>query len=440
MLFLDDLKISNKRIFLFGIFSPYSEYLIENFVSNEINVDIWDSNKNWIIKNKDKDDYKDKYLFFVDPLDVNFNVEDYEYFIISEPIVKNSEYYNFFNRKDLQKKVCSDFDIMLKLHPGIEFAGIVGNYGKNVFRSVLEHIKSETKLKLIDDNDEKFKQNVPVLFSYEKIKYIKNVSMHTIFLYDYDKEYFTSKDNLRLINGTILNKEEIKLIINIDNAYLKNIYEKLQKNKNFIGSLIPISVSKILNNGVSFVNGTIYDYYNANLNYDLIENNVINNSFIKLVMLIVYIYNKEYRVLDDKYIIQCLSTYLGEKNFFEKLKDMDNIQIISNIGVDSEELLRLAFDTYDNIYLLCLVNDDINKEKSKFFDSNSKIIFYVDKYNLLENKPDNIFIDEKDAFERLYSLCLLENKEDKITILISTLSINNNISFDRELESIKSIL
>ena len=440
MLFLDDLKITNKKIFIFGIFSSYSKYLITNFVHNEINIDIWDLNKNWIIKNKDKEEYKNKYLAFVDPLDINFNIEDYEYFVISSPLKNNDKYFNFFNKKDLQDKVCSDFDILLKIHPNLEFTGILGNYGKNIFESVLNHIKNESKLELINNNTEEFKRNIPIIFSYEKIKYIKNSNFNTIIVYDDNKEYFLNKDNLRLINNTILNKEAIKLIINIDNINLKNMYEKLQKNKNFIGTLIPISVSKILNNGISFVNGTIYDYYNANLNYDLIENDIINNSFIKLVMLISYIYNKEYKILEDKNIIQCLSTYSGEQNIFEKIKDINNIQIINNIGIDSEELLKLAFKTYDNIYLFCFVNSNIDKEKIRFFENNSKIIFYIDKYNLLEDKIDNIFIDEKKAFEKLYSLCLLENKEDKITILISASSINININFDKELENIKDII
>lgn len=443
MIFLEDLKITGKKVFIFGALSEYSNHIIKLLSENEIRIDIWDSDANIIIKNRDKLEYKSKYITFIDPQ--NINIQDYEYFILSNCINKNEKYYNFFNKRDIKIKLYTDFDIIYKMYPNIEFTGIIGNYGKNVISGVLEHVKTESRLDIDNrisqeefDEPNKIKINIPIIIPFNMIKYIKCVKFSSIIVYDYDKTQFQDKENIKIFSTYALNNSEVEIIVNINDIDLKNWYEELKNNQEYIGTLIPISVSKILNNGISFVNNTICDYYENNLNYDIMENEYIDNNFTKLAILITYIYNKKNNILDEKDLIQCLSTYKGEQNFLEHIKNIENIQVINNTSVDSDELLELPFKTYDNIYTLLLLNSkEYNK---KFFESKSRIVFYVDKYNFIKNKNENVFDNEKTAFERIYSLCLLENKENDTVILISTSSINNEIRFDEEIENIKNTL
>ena len=55
MVFLEDLKINGSKVFVFGINSEYSNYLIKLFVKNEIKISLWDTDISFIINNIDKE-------------------------------------------------------------------------------------------------------------------------------------------------------------------------------------------------------------------------------------------------------------------------------------------------------------------------------------------------------------------------------------------------
>ena len=280
----------------------------------------------------------------------------------------------------------------------------------------------------------------PIIVSFEKLKYIKNVNFSTIIIYEYDECYFSDKNNRKSFDKLVLNNDEVKVVININNSDLKLLYESLYNNKDFSGKLLPISISKILDNGISYVNGTIYDYYDNNTNYDVMENEFIDNDFTRLSVLMAYTYiRKNNLFLNDKNLMECLALYSGEENIFEHIKNVENVGIVNNILANSNYLLQLPFKTYKNIYTILFVNGADFDEK--FFTSKSKIVFYVDKNNLLNNKFKNVFSNGKEAFDRLYSLCLLEKKEDKVIILLATTCINENkILFKNDIDSIKNLL
>ena len=240
MLFLEDLRINKSKIFIFGISSEYSNYLINLFVKNEIEVCLWDKNISLIIDNKDKEEFKNKYITFLNPKDANLN--NFEYIIINDHIEQNSEYYSLF-KDELKSKICSDFDIIQKIYPEIKFNTILGNSGQNVIKSILKYVSNENRLNL---NDE-ISVNFPFIMSFEKLTYTKNIKFSTIIIYEYDENYFVNKENLELFNKIILNNEEIKLVLNVDDFDLKELYESLQDNKDFLGKVLPISISKILN-------------------------------------------------------------------------------------------------------------------------------------------------------------------------------------------------
>lgn len=435
MLFWEDLRISKSKIFIFGINSEYSNYLINLFIKNEIEICIWDKNINLIINNKNKEEFKNKYVTFLNPQDTNLN--NFEYIIISDYIEQNSEYHALFNKDELKNKICSDFDIIQKIHSKTKFTTILGNSGHNTIKNILKHISNENELNL---NNE-VSVNFPFIMPFEKLIYTKDINFFTIIIYEYNENYFSNEENLELFNKIISNNEEIKLILNIDDFNLKELYESLQNNKDFLGKILSISISKILDNGISYVNSTIYDYYHNNSNYDVLENENIDNDFTKLCVLIAYIFydNNDNINLESKNIIECFSTYSGEKNFFEHIKNIENICIINNTLADSDYLLQLPYKIYKNIYTIAFViNTDFDK---KFFEDKSKIVFYVDKQKLLNNIHQNIFFDEKEAFNKIYSLCVLEKKEDKIIILITTSCKNkNDLSLNNEINNIKNII
>lgn len=434
MLFLEDLRINKSKVFIFGISSEYGNYLINLFVENEIEVCLWDKNISLIIDNKDKEEFKNKYITFLNPKDANLN--NFEYIIINDHIEQNSEYYSLF-KDELKSKICSDFDIIQKIYPEIKFNTILGNSGQNVVKSILKYVSNENRLNL---NDE-ISVNFPFIMSFEKLTYTKNIKFSTIIIYEYDENYFVNKENLELFNKIILNNEEIKLVLNVDDFDLKELYESLQDNKDFLGKVLPISISKILNDGVSYVNGTIYDYYHSNSNYDVLENENIDNDFTRLCILLSYVFydNNDNVSLENKNIVECFSTYSGEKNFFEHVKNIENVCVVNNTFADSDYLLQLPYKTYKNIYTVLFVNG-IGFDK-KFFESKSKIVFYVDKQKLLDDTYENVFFDEKDVFDKIYSLCVLEKKEDKVTILLTTSCINKNSSlFNNEINNIKNVI
>ena len=200
MVFLEDLKINGSKVFVFGINSEYSNYLIKLFVKNEIKISLWDTDISLIINNKDKEEFKNKYITFLDPKEINLS--EYEHIIITEYIENNSEYYSLFNKDEIKNKVCTDSDIIQRIYPEIKFTGILGNSGQSVIKDILEHVSTETKLNLVEENNDVL-TNFPIVMSFRKLEYTKNVSFSTIIIYEYDRDYFLNKENLEFFNSII---------------------------------------------------------------------------------------------------------------------------------------------------------------------------------------------------------------------------------------------
>ena len=114
MFFLEDLKINNNSVFIFGLSSEYSMHLIKLFSKNEINTYVWDYDIDLVIKYQNKDEYKSKYINFINPKELKDN--KCEYFIITKYIPEENEFFDFFSSASIKNKVCTDSDIIQKLY------------------------------------------------------------------------------------------------------------------------------------------------------------------------------------------------------------------------------------------------------------------------------------------------------------------------------------
>ena len=266
-----------------------------------------------------------------------------------------------------------------------------------------------------------------MICNYNK-EFVKNIDFNIICFLD-SQEY-----EIEEIKNTIIKQNQnTKILINLDNNYLKELYKIIQKD-NISKNIIPISNDKMMEKGYSYINNTIY-CNDKNESYDIIENDCIVNNIVKISVLVSFIiaYNTSQTVND---VVECLNNFQGIPNIIEYTNKINNIKFINNIWAPTLKILTAPLETYDNIYVIFVTNYKQNNFLNiKNYKDKIRKIFLIDIFNcIILNEFSNKIEIEKcnninDAFEKAIKSIneSINNTEiNEATILLSPVIADKN--------------
>lgn len=340
-----------------------------------------------------------------------------------------------------QKNNCSVLsitDFLIKYFSDFNYIGLIGESGISVTCFLLKYflckneLNKENNLSKInccfDLNNFGENKNYIVKLDQELFNIIQCPHFNNLVVFDLDYD----KLSLEKIQKMILNQDENNFtVLNLDNKEVKEFYKILKDDERVKTQLIPVSANKIMSEGISLINNEFYvnidgesEEYLADkfTNLDGEQNKI--NILATLVILIKLGYNPQE-------VIENLHNYKSVSEVFEVVSHKENFVFINDIKNKNKSQSLISFD---NIYWLLCVDDaefELNDfvELQKYFDK-IKYVFLIGKYNdaILNLFRDNdinysIMYDMESTFEKLKTLLREEKKEEKITILLS--SMNN---------------
>lgn len=446
---MNDIKDGGKRIVISGI-NSVSIALSKTLINYKNNVLFWDDNSSIIEQYKNKIDNP---LEILDNIDFGLNLVDF--IIISKiPISINFDFENMIKTSNkFEDKVYLESEVVSELFPNNKFIGIFGDTYEEIVPLMLKNIFADMFSNFIElpysDNDIVLEDldlsdNNAFIVNSSRLEFLKNIKFNSIcFLENKDSTYFNKIRDILLKQGHNSN-----IILNIDDADIKDFYNEEKTNENFPTKMLPISISKMIENGCSYVNGTIYCYYNDNRSYDLIENDYLKFDIFKISILSSVFIASDFGIKIET-VIENIKSFKYVKNILEYVKHDDNLTFISNIWANSENLLKAPFELYSNIYAIFITNGrQENFFRLKNYKKGLKKIFLVDIFdtiNLTEEeqkmnitKHNNI----KDALNAVPNvLDKSEENEDSI-ILLSPINYDkmNKIYYKNQGDEFKKLI
>lgn len=438
--------IKDKKIYILGL-SYINLSLIKYFNKNEIEFLFWSNAK------KDIDFViNEKIVKQSDIQDIDeSNFDNFDYIIISDDFLQiNADHLTDNRIEKYADKIFLDYEFLNNLFPNKKNIGIFANSEKIFIEHYLYNAFNSTNKEIVINKiDEKYQTNIEnaeyilIFLNKTKLKYIQNMQFDILVLLDFLVNKIDNEEILNFRNEKqilIQQNKNTKLIFNLDDDDIKDLYNELEKDTSCSGKLIPISIEKILQNGYSLINNVIYNYYNnANESFDITNNEVIFNSIQYLSILSSFIISSCFNE-DKELIIDYINSMKKVRNYLEYIRHFENIKFINNIGANTKNILDEPFKLFNNIYAIFVIN---NKQINTFniknlYTKNIKKIFIIDKYNILdiENSTKiktSKFISLEDAFQELMLLIDEENKENNIEVILSpTVEDENNLQYYSE--------
>ncbi|MBO4956292.1 MAG: hypothetical protein J6C50_00430 [Rickettsiales bacterium] len=431
---LDNIKKQNSKVFIFGI-NKTSVALINYLSLNEINVVVSDISEN-IVKEYELGVCDNTFIDVVNIEKIDFNSVDY--FVLCENILLEKDELGVFLTRlnNIKDKVYIDIEFISNLFPQNKYIGIIGSSYNITINSLINNMFSNAGVKNIEcssgyeDADDGTTVFDDVMCSEaiqnHKIQYLKQMEFDILAILGIDVDLKKDKkyiDNIKNYILTNQSKDSI-LILNADDDVLKNMYDDIVTNVEY--KIIPISVNKMLNNGISYINGTIYNYFeDNNESYDVTTNDGCGGDINNVSLLCSSIIAK-FCGVDVNTIIESVKNFNGVVNHLECVEEIENIRFVNNIGANTEKLFYEPFNVYDNIYVIFIANDKQNDLSCvKNCLKKTENIFIVDVCGLLNiddisDKVDLIkYNNLQDAFNSIITEIDFEDKETNTTVLLS---------------------
>lgn len=395
---INDIKDGNKKILITninGLSISLGEVLTE--YGNDV---VFFENNDFLSKN-----YKDiatKPLDIINSLEYDFS--NFDYIIISKKLKSDSFEMNnliaILNK--LADRTYTIIEIICNLYPNKCFIHIIDETYRSLVYPILQCIYKENSVNNIilssleDESEEELKSvdisavEVFMVGDYNR-NFTKNLDFDVLGFFDLQNEIVD--DYIK--NLFLKQNQNSKAFINTDNEYLKEFYKNISKNSGLSSKIIEISVKKLLENGYSYVNDSIYCYIEDNKSYDLVENNYTISTIGKVSILASFAIATNTGQKAD-ITVECLKKFHSIPNIIEYVAKVDNIKFINNISAITNEILISPFETYSNIYAIFVTNGRQNNFfKIKNYTKNIKKIFLVDMFDCVDLVDDGRKINIK---------------------------------------------
>lgn len=334
-------------------------------------------------------------------------------------------------------QVFSIIDFFTKYFAEYNYIGLIGESGISITHFLLKYFLYKNELHKDYDpsnvdcyfnlNNFGKDKNYIVQLNQENFNFIQNPHFNSLIIFDLDYNNIS----LEKIQKMLLDQNEKDLaILNLDNKEIRDIYKIIKHDESYKSNIIPISANKIIENGVSFINNEFY------INIDKKNEEYLAEQFINLngeqnrlnilavfTLLIKKGYNPQ-EIIENFHNCKCVG------NVFEIVAHKENFIFINDIRNKNKSQSLISFD---NIYwILCM--DEAEFEFNKFiklqeYFSKIKYVFLIGNYteDILDifrknNINYSIMYDMKNVFEKIKILIKGEKKEEKITILLSSIN------------------
>jgi UDP-N-acetylmuramoylalanine--D-glutamate ligase len=440
-MFIEEIKSKNTKVAVFGL-GKSGKAAVKFLTEYEIPTLVWDGNQD-ILKEMQLVHKTNKYLTFQ-----NFNKynwKEIECLILAAGVPLH--YPIPHNIVKLARKhkcpIISDVEVLYRSFPNNTFIGVTGTNGKSTTTALLGHIFKKSKIKSDFGGNlgntatlglEKFeKEGVYIIemSSYmldllDETKFnaaiLLNITPDHLDRHGGMKNYIASKASI------FANQDETCVgIISVDCPNAKKVYETLQKDKKHNGRLIPISVNKILNNGISFVNGTIYNYINnKNEHIEVGELKYLKGQHNAENVICAFAAAVFYGISINETLEHVMS-FKGLDHRMQLIRSIGNINFINDSKATNDKSTEQALKANDNIYWILggrpkeggikSLKKYFNKVKYAFLigEATEEFAKTLKKGNVKYFKCGGL----ENAFKKAYEMAKNEPKKEKINVLLS---------------------
>lgn len=435
-------QLVNKRIAIFGL-DIASKKFANFLLKNNINV---------IVVDEKESDFAFEKVELVNFIDRNnLNWKSLDCLVISQDDKSIAEM--------AEKNNCSVFSIVeffQKYFSEYNYIGLIGESGSSITSDMVKYLFCKEKTGLDYDICKKesyftlarFGDTKNYIFevNQEVFSLLQSPHFNNIILFDLD---YNSEDILKIKNMILNQNENDFSILNIDNKDIKELYNSIKDDSNYKSQLIPISINKIQKDGVSFVNNEIY------INVDNKDDELITNEFKNLdgeqnktnILAVLTLFLK--LGYNSQEIIEDLYNFKTSDDVFETVLHEENFVFINDIKNKNKTQSLISFD---NIYwILCI--DEIDYEFSEFLElveyfKKIKYVFIIGNYNnevlkVFRDNEVNYFVmyDMENVFKKMNELMEEEKREEKITVLLSSINdIEDNSFYEKCSEDFEKLV
>ncbi len=259
----------------------------------------------------------------------------------------------------------SDFEVLCKNHPQAFYIGVTGTNGKSTTTSLIGHILSENQARCEVGGN----LGIPVLelnplgegeyyvleaSSYQleispslhcNVSVLLNITPDHLERHGGMEGYVAAK-KLIYRNTT----PEDTLVISVDDEYCLSLYESLKKRGKL--KLIPISVCKVLADGVSVKDGFLYE--NAAQVYDLrnLKNLKGQHNWQNIAAAFAALRSIGY---EASTIIKAIESFPGLAHRQQVVAECKGVTFINDSKATNAEAVSKALDCFKNAPLYCLL-------------------------------------------------------------------------------------
>jgi len=357
------------------------------------------------------------------------------HFPTPHPIVKAA--------KENNCPIICDIELLYKFNSQAKYIGITGTNGKSTTTALTGHIFKENNINSAVGGN----IGIPCL-ELPRLEnngtYILEMSSYQLDLIDKTRFHIASLLNITpdhidrhgSIKGYIAAKKRIFMnqqlgdyaIIGIDNEHSKAVYDELKNDQNFQATLIPISTKKILSDGISVIDGILYNNIPT---FGKIDINLGNLPFLKgehnaqniaVAFTNAFLSNK----IDEDKIITAIKSFKGLAHRMQFVGTISNINFINDSKATNAESTENALKSYENIYWILggkakeggikMLEPYLSKVKYAFLIGEASDDFT----KTLDGKVEYFKCQTlQNAFDHAYGKALLEEKSNHINILLS---------------------
>lgn len=338
--------------------------------------------------------------------------------------------------KNFNIPITSDIDLLFEKSKNLSFIAVTGTNGKSTTTSLISHILNSKGL----DYPVAGNIGVPTLQAKaSKDGYILELSSFQLDLV----KTFTAKiaillnitpdhlDRHQDMTGYIAAKSKIfdrmdkdsYAVINIDNDYCREIFMLLQQEQRI--KLIPFSVTKILENGISVVDDKIND---NDISYELSFNKNLQGTHNYENIAASYAVAKIIGV-EAKKILESISSFQSLPHRMQYIGSINNISFYNDSKATNAISAVQSIKALDNIYWLAggIPKEGGIEEIKPYFSKIKKAYFYGQAKEIFANTAKNIvdFVicdNLEQAFDLAYKDAVGDNAEVKNILLAPSCS------------------
>jgi len=277
--------------------------------------------------------------------------------------------------KKTQAKLVCDLEVFYQKNSEQNFLAITGTNGKSTTTALTGFILKELKLPseiggniglpcfdLMDLPDVSAKKTYIFETSSYQLDLIDKIHFKVAAFLNITPDHIDRHGSLEGYVNTKkrIFKNQVKgdyAAINVDNVNSKSVFDELQKDQNLQATLIPISTKNLHENGISVINGTLYNkIYGEDSQFDLGkiflkgEHNAEN---IAMAFALVYCHLKQENLLDkvqQLQIIEAIKKFKGLRHRMQFLGSIDGINFINDSKATNAESTENALKAYDYIF------------------------------------------------------------------------------------------